>query len=370
MLRDVQKLPFWKIAEQVVNLQGQTPSKELVRTVYRDFQRKAGRRKTHYDNCGRKPWKVDQAVRTFLEKRLLALRKEGVCTSQMLQKELAAKKHVKVEESCVRKILNNMGYYWLPRSTKRVYTHEERQQRLAFARKVDKMTAKELDDELGLAIDGIVFTVPPPEKDAREAFCKSADTHLWRKRSEALHDDAVGKDEYSAQIPKKRMLPMWGGVSCGGCAVICFHGKRKLTSEEWARHVDAGKLVAACKTGRAARRTGPWKILCDGETFLNAPASRSAHKRASVKLWQIPAHSPDLNPAEKFWSWLRRKLRQMDLADLSAKRPPVSRVRLQARVRTIMRTEKAKVVARNCARGLKRVCATLVKKGTGAATRG
>ena len=74
----------------------------------------------------------------------------------------------------------------------------------------------------------------------------------------------------------------------------------------------------------------------------------------------------DLNPAEKFWSWLRRKLRSMDLADLRAKRAPVSKAQLQARVRTIMRTEKAKVVASNCARGLRPVWKTGPQYNVGA----
>ena len=63
------------------------------------------------------------------------------------------------------------------------------------------------------------------------------------------------------------------------------------------------------------------------------------------------------------------RVRGEDLTDLRAKRAPVSKAQLQARVRTIMRTEKAKVVASNCARGLKRVCQKIVENG-GTATRG
>ena len=128
-------------------------------------------------------------------------------------------------------------------------------------------------------------------------------------------------------------------------------------------------VVSACKTAHAMRKKGPWEIICDGETFLSAPASRGAYRRAGVKLWQIPAHSPDLNPAEKFWSWLRRKLRSLDLADLRAKRAPVNRAQLQACARSIVRSKKANQVARNCARSLKQVCEEVVKSG-GKATRG
>ena len=40
----------------------------------------------------------------------------------------------------------------------------------------------------------------------------------------------------------------------------------------------------------------------------------------------IPPRSTDLRPVEKFWSWLRRKLRAMDLKDAVAKRPVLGKM--------------------------------------------
>ena len=77
---------------------------------------------------------------------------------------------------------------------------------------------------------------------------------------------------------------------------------------------------------------------------------------------------PDLNPVEKFWAWLRRQLRQKDLADFRAGRPPLSRTALQARVRAVCRSQKATVCAQNCVRGLAKVCREVLKK-KGARTR-
>ena len=46
--------------------------------------------------------------------------------------------------------------------------------------------------------------------------------------------------------------------------------------------------------------------------------------------------------------WLnRRRLRKMDSADLNAKRPPVGKDALQARVRALLKTRAAKKAARN-----------------------
>ena len=65
--------------------------------------------------------------------------------------------------------------------------------------------------------------------------------------------------------------------------------------------------------------------------------------------------------------WL--SLRAMDLADLKAKRRPVQRTALKARVRSIVTSARAKCVAKNYAFGLRKVCEE-VRRNEGAATRG
>ena len=88
-----------------------------------------------------------------------------------------------------------------------------------------------------------------------------------------------------------------------------------------------------------------------------------------MHLWHIPPRSPDFNPVEKFWSWVRKQLRAMDLADLKAKRPPVQRTALQARVRSLLRAVKAKSMSKNHVQSLHKTCREVVKT-KGAATRG
>ena len=84
---------------------------------------------------------------------------------------------------------------------------------------------------------------------------------------------------------------------------------------------------------------------------------------------KLPAKSPDLNPVEKFWGWLRRMLRNADLLDLKNKRPPLGKMAYQLRIRTICRSAKAQKVGANFARGLVNVCKEVILK-KGAATRG
>jgi hypothetical protein len=101
--------------------------------------------------------------------------------------------------------------------------------------------------------------------------------------------------------------------------------------------------------------------------WLSAFLTRLAEQ--GVSLWHIPPRSPDLNPVEKFWAWLRRELRRLDLQDLSKKKRPLSKSAYAVRVRSLCGSQKAQRVASNFAKGLKRVCNEVIAK-KGAASSG
>ena len=70
----------------------------------------------------------------------------------------------------------------------------------------------------------------------------------------------------------------------------------------------AGTLVAACKRVRPGKNRGPWKVLCDNESFLRAVPSMAAYRRKNIEFIKLPTKSPDFNPVEKMWGWARKKL--------------------------------------------------------------
>ena len=136
--------------------------------------------------------------------------------------------------------------------------------------------------------------------------------------------------------------------------------------EEWAQAVRSGALTKAITELSPVRARGPWEVLCDNERFLTSAVCQREHARARVTLWSIPARSPDLNPVERFWAGLRRKLRSMDLADAIAKRPVLGRMAYRARVIRVLKTAKAQTTAANIAKGFRRTCKRIVdSKGAG-----
>jgi transposase len=368
ILRDVEKLSFEKIAQRVRNLQGNRPSKNHVNEVYKAFRRPAPRRRYKYNKCGRRPWKLTKPVGVYLLKRLRQLRRKTECTAATLQRELARDRQVRLEECTIRKFLKRNGYHWLPRSQKRKYSATVQKQRLEFASAVVGLSRARLRQKLSLAMDGVVLTMPPADPAERQNFCRQNETHMYRKRSESAMPELAGDAPYGSQVPLDRALPLWAGISEGGLSIVAFHDAKKLTASEWVDLVEDGALTDAIQSLSPVNPEGPWHVLCDNETFLRAAESREAYKDCSIKLWQIPAKSPDLNPIENFWGWLRKHLRALDFKDLEAKRLPLSKAAFRERVRQVLKSQKAQTVAGNCARRLRKVCAEVVKK-KGAAAR-
>lgn len=126
--------------------------------------------------------------------------------------------------------------------------------------------------------------------------------------------------------------------------------------------MSSGKLVTAITNLKPVKKRGPWKVLCDNEGFLQAAVATAAHRAAGITLWRIPSKSPDLNPIERVWSHLRKKLRAMDLADAVAKRPVLGKTAYVARVKRLVKTKWFQKTSANCALGLKKVCREVVAK--------
>ena len=84
-------------------------------------------------------------------------------------------------------------------------------------------------------------------------------------------------------------------------------------------------------------------------------------------MWVVPASSPDLNPIEMYWAWVRRKLRVMDLVDMKQKRPALRKPAYIERVRSLFRSNRSQCVAAQCAKNLRKVCLQVIRNKGAAA---
>ena len=161
---------------------------------------------------------------------------------------------------------------------------------------------------------------------------------------------------------------MWGGCSADGFGILSSHQSKKISQDEWNGALKR-KVRDVLKATNPDNKKGPWTLLCDNEGFLDCKSAMAQYAKICIRLWHVPPRSPDLNPVEKFWAWLRKQLRKLDLKDAVAKRPVLSKMAYRERVKRVLRTKKAQTVAKNCALGLRKVCKAVVKGG-GIATRG
>ena len=82
----------------------------------------------------------------------------------------------------------------------------------------------------------------------------------------------------------------------------------------------------------------------------------------ALRFHHVTSRSPDLNPVERFWGWLKMTLRKMDLKDAMAKMAPLGKMAYKERVRAICRSKKAQTAASNYAKSFRKACAAVVKK--------
>ena len=302
-------------------------------------------------------------MQKFIIRRLLADRVHKVVTSASLAEDVAREHGVIVESSCIRKLLLRKGYRWLPRRQKRKYTKEDRAARERFARGVLRLSRGELRSKLAMSMGGVVLSMPPESEVDRLNYCWGGISHMWRKPSEGNSPRLAGNDDYQKQVPLSRAIPLWGGCSAAGFHVILWHARKKVKHADWCDAVHEGKLTQAIRSLNPHRRHGPWSVLCDNETFLRHHDCLRAYAARRVCLWDVPPRSPDLNPIEMFWAWVRRQLRVRDLDDVRHRRAPLSKPAYIVRVKALLRTARAQAVARSCALKLRSKCQKVVASG-------
>lgn len=230
------------------------------------------------------------------------------------------------------------------------------------------MSQPEINAEIALAMDGVVITTPPWDPTQRKNYCFHGVTKMWRKPGEAASPELAGDDPYGEQVPISRAIPLWGAISAKGFAAIVYHKNKKLKTGEWVKALNIGALTDAVKQLKSSSGRTPWRLLCDNETFLDAKDSKAYYRKKNIELLHIPARSPDLNPIESFWGWLRQRLRLRDLEDLRQGRPPLGKTAYKMRVKAVLKSKKAQDVAKAKFRAFKKVCCEVQRK-KGAAAR-
>ena len=357
-----QRKKYRVIQSQVKNRKGVMPGLTTLKDTVRRFNKRVGQVVYKYDNCGRTAWKMTNANKAFVVRMLLKLRKSQYCTSTTLQQVLAKERRVVVNVKSIQRCLRDSGYRWLPKSQKRKYSGLDMRKRVDFAAPLDGLPLAQYQEKVSFSMDGVILPMAPASPVERLNFCRSDETKMWRQRSEYAVPELAGDEKMPKQVPLDRSVAFWGGIGAAGAAVVCFHEYKKIEPDEWAEALDDGKLEEALETACFPNGAGGYTVICDNERFLKNADAKASYDACGVTLMHIPPRSPDLNPVERFWSWVRKQMKKKDLEDFRAKRPPLTKTAYRQRLRTLLRSPRAVIVAKNHFNSLPKTCTIVVNR--------
>ena len=218
---------------------------------------------------------------------------------QVLRRDVGTFNSCELQESCgmgdvynstfrrhLRKYMN-YGYYRTQK--KGVLTRDDLKARLKFAQKVRRknLGLEFWTEGISMYVDACGFEY----KSNPYATARSPRAREWRKRCERLniYCTAKGSKEGSTQI--KFMV----GIGHGAGVVFCDEVTTRLTGEQYDTMIHKEFLPAIAKTKNAKGK----RILQDGDPAQNSQKAKRAMDKEGIKLFSIPARSPDLNPIEK-----------------------------------------------------------------------
>ena len=104
------------------------------------------------------------------------------------------------------------------------------------------------------------------------------------------------------------------------------------------------------------------RLLCDNESFMAGNECKKEYRKKNIQLLNIPPRSPDFNPIESFWGWLRQAMRRRNLEDMRDKRPALGKTAWMCRLKRSLKTQKAQTVAKHKFQNLKKACKVVYKK--------
>ena len=143
----------------------------------------------------------------------------------------------------------------------------------------------------------------------------SVRTWVTRKKGEAYLLECLAPKLLSA----RSTVMVWGAIWYGGRSKLvrfdCSESegnKRGVTAKIYSEQITCGELKSCwTRVNNSWRGYGGARIVEDGATIHTLPVNRSEGERMRFIYLQHPPSSPDLNPIENCWAYLKYKLSQL-----------------------------------------------------------
>ena len=247
-------------------------------------------------NRGR-PRKIDAAVHRRIRREVQSLTKSADgFTSIDVQSNLGLQ-----ESMCnrtVRRELNRAGIKYLHLRKKGVLLETDLPKRLKFARKCKRILSPSFyRTGISMYLDGVGF-------EWKANPCKSAPGRRakgWRKPSQGLdlHQTAKSKKE------GKKNAHFYVGIAHGRGVVCCKPYTGRMNAERYCE-----EIVPAIVAGMGSHNPMNKRVLQDNCKIMNAASVKEALADEDIRLFKIPARSPDINCIENLFHAMRKAIQQ------------------------------------------------------------
>ena len=245
---------------------------------------------------GGRPRKVDGRTMSRMVRNIKKIRKEKknwVCQDLLDMTDIK-----NISERTGQRLLNELGYKFSAARNKGVMKKGDASKRLKFAKQWVHKDADFWKHGIAFYFDGTGFIHKTnPYEDAMSCRGKN-----WRKRDEGLDEDCTSKGSREGDGGKQAKFFVAITYDNG---VILAEQYDKLNGESFAEFIRTHFADVFIKSGKV---TKTW--LQDGDPSQNSAKSRVAQEEVGADLFPIPPRSPELNPIENLFAFVKKELRE------------------------------------------------------------
>lgn len=263
------------------------------RTVYRivnePFQ------KQQHKGCAGRKKKLSQRT----EKRLI----RNITKIRKMNKNWTTRDLMNLTDVCevstrtTQRILNRHGYRHLTARKKGEMSTQDEKKRKRFAKSYAQKDNAFWQSEIAFYFDGAGFQ----HKTNPYATATSCGKKVWRKQTEGLHGDCTAKGSKVGYGGKQAKFFVAISYNRG---VILAEQYEYLSGQTFAMFIRKHFKDVFRKSGKQSM---VW--LQDGDPSQNSMKSKVAQNRVGAKVFPIPPRSPELNPIENVFSFVKKELR-------------------------------------------------------------
>ena len=191
----------------------------------------------------------------------------------------------------VARFLNSKGYFYLQARKKGLLTKNDKNLRVAFAKKVREEYNKELwTQKIAFYLDGVAFA----HKNNPLDQARAPTGRIYRKKSEGLNQYCTAKGSKVGSGGK--IVKFLVAISYNVGVILCEEYEH-MTGNFFASFTDKTfeQMFVESKKGNTRL------FIQDNDPSQNSAVAKIAMQRVSAQLLKIPPRSPDLNPRENMF---------------------------------------------------------------------